>query len=360
MRPLRMSRDGMMGAIRFLSPKVGGRILKTSVAIALSVMTARWLHLASPQFAGIVSVLAVQPSVYRSLRQGFQQLVSALIGAAAGIACMYAFGSSALVIGVVGLLLMGLHARWRWTQSLLVAVVIAINTMGSRDPTYLAGGLNQLALVGIGITFGNLINLLFKPSHGRRSDELLTACEAEVFRLLRTVERDLGRAKATPYVVFRRTIDRVHAALSEGKRVAGYAFEDQKYRSSLPEKDTLEAFRTLESMVERVRDINKTMQRLNHFQEQSELARFVRVLLRVQRRLVWGGACHFRFVDAACRNVERHYYVHPLPTSHDGFIQQATEYHLYLYLQEYYTKLKNLRGEHHNRPSSARTASGDP
>jgi uncharacterized membrane protein YgaE (UPF0421/DUF939 family) len=331
-------------AIRPMVPKIGGRTLKTCAAITLSVMTARYLHLAAPQFAGIVSVLAVQPSVYRSLRQGLQQILSALLGAGAAVLGLYAFGPSALTLCIVPLLLMGLHVRWHWTNSLLVAVVIAVNTIGAQGMSYLHGGLNQLALVGIGIGYGNVINLLFKPTHRERSGNLLASCEKSVFQLMRTVHRDLERGTATPYPVFRRTIDRVRTSLEEGKRIAGYVREDQRY-GRFVEENTLDAFHALESMVERVRDMNKTLQRLPNLQRRSDLVRLVALLLRVQRRIIWGKPCHFRWVDAAYANVERRVYRGPLPTTHDEFVQQATEYHLFLFLKEYYGKLKDLRVE---------------
>lgn len=235
---------------------------------------------------------------------------------------------------------MGLHVRWHWTNSLLVAVVIAVNTIGAQGMSYLHGGLNQLALVGIGISYGNAINLLFKPTHRARSGNLLNSCGKSVFQLMRTVHRDLERGTATPYPVFRRTIDRVRISLEEGKRIAGYVREDQRYGRF--EENTLDAFHTLESMVERVRDMNKTLQRLPSLQRRSDLVRLVALLLRIQRRIIWGKSCHFHWVDVAYAHVERRFYQGLLPTTHEGFVQQATEYHLFMFLTEYYGKLKDL------------------
>jgi uncharacterized membrane protein YgaE (UPF0421/DUF939 family) len=342
MNRLRGSMLPIATRLRLMVPKIGARTLKTCVAIAFSVMTARYLHLAAPQFAGIVSVLAVQPSVYRSLRHGFQQLLSALLGAGAAVLALYAFGPSALTFSIVPLLLMGLHVRWHWTNSLLVAVVIAVNTIGAQGMSYLHGGLNQLALVGIGIGYGNAINLLFRPTHRARSGSLLASCEKSVFQLIRVVHRDLERGIATPYPVFRRTIDRVRESLEEGKRIAGYVREDQRY-GRVVEENTLDAFHALESMVERVRDMNKTLQRLSNLQRRSDLVRLAALLLRIQRRIIWGKPCHFHWVDAAYANVEARFYRGPLPATHERFVQQATEYHLFMFLKEYYGKLKDLR-----------------
>jgi uncharacterized membrane protein YgaE (UPF0421/DUF939 family) len=324
-----------------LVPKVGLRVLKTAIAITLSIWTARALHLVSPQFAGIVSVLAVQPSIYRSVRQGFQQLLSALIGALAAIACLYVLGRSALVIGALAMLLMGLHVRWRWTSSLLVAVVIAINTMGTQGMSFLDGGLNQVALVVIGIGWGTLVNVLIAAPHSRRAESLLSDCEQNVWRLLQMIHRDLQRGVVTPYPQFRQSIDQVRAALDEGKRIAQYVQEDQHYRSSTV-VDVLSAFDTLESMVERLRDVNKTMQRQDAHLHQSDLTRLVNLLVRIQHRRLHGRSCHYSFLDAVFHSWESLYFERPARLRLHDFVGRATEYHLYLHLKEYYVKLKNL------------------
>ncbi len=205
---------------------------------------------------------------------------------------------------------MGLHVRWHWTNSLLVAVVIAVNTIGAQGMSYLHGGLNQLALVGIGIGYGNAINLLFRPTHRARSGSLLASCEKSVFQLIRVVHRDLERGIATPYPVFRRTIDPRPESLEEGKRIAGYVREDQRY-GRVVEENTLDAFHAIESMVERVRDMNKTLQRLSNLQRRSDLVRARRVAPTRKKNsatIIWGKPCHFHWVDAAYANVEARFY----------------------------------------------------
>ncbi|EPZ43290.1 FUSC family protein [Alicyclobacillus acidoterrestris] len=330
--------------LQMLVPVLGGRTLKTCVAILLSVFTAHLCHLSAPQFAGIVAVLAVQPSVHRSLRQGAQQLLSALIGAGAGVLCLSIFGPPSLVFALVALVLMGLHVRWGWTNSLLVAVVISLNTIGSQGMSHLHSGINQICLVSLGIGYGNLVNLLIRPAHGPRYEQLLLRSQREVFRLLRTIHKDLSRGVATPYVAFRRHLDNVRMMLDEGKRISVLMREDHKFHQET-NPSFLHAFHTLESMVERIRDLNKSLQRLNEEQSQYELTRLVDVLIRVQRRVVWGRNCHFSFVDAAFRQVDDYFHTRTLPVDHTAFMTQASEYHLFVHLLEYYTKLKELMGE---------------
>lgn len=325
-------------------PKFGGRIVKTGIAITLSVLTAHALHLMAPQFAGIVSVLAVQPSVYRSLRNGLQQIISALIGALAGVVTLYLFHESALGIGLVSLLLMGWHAKWRWTNSLLIAVVIAINTMGANDVPYLVAGLNQLALVAIGLGYGNLINLLIKPSHSTRTETKLRSAEKEVRHLFRTVRKDLQRRAVTPYSLFKQTIGRARAEIDSGRGIAQYMWEDQRYSKGSPASTVVE-FNELETMVERIRDMSKTMQNMSYSEDFATVVRLAHVTERVQRRMVRGQGCHFILVDQAYSQIESSFET-STSALRRSFINRSLQYHFFLYMHEYYDHLKQL---HHIR-----------
>lgn len=322
---------------------VGGRILKTCLAIFLSVVIARSFRLAGPQFAGIVAVLAVQPSVYRSLQQGARQLASAISGAALGILGLYWFGSSAVVMGSIALVLMGMHVRFNWTNTLLVSVVVALNTIGSASWSFVGSGLNQFALVLIGIGVGNITNLLFfRSAHIVSSKQALRVSVQDIFRLLGLVRQDLRRCRITPYPMFRESINRVRQSLESGRTKARYASEDQALKNSA-ETLTLEDFDVLESMVERIRDMNKSLQ-LKTMYDDSVLVRLLDIIIQVQRRKVCGLACHFAIVDSAFRSVEQKFHNHLDAQVVNGlFVEQATEYQTYLHVKEYYTKLKQLR-----------------
>ncbi|GMA49535.1 hypothetical protein GCM10025857_08920 [Alicyclobacillus contaminans] len=205
---------------------IGGRALKTCVAIAIAVWIAEFTHLVSPQFAGIVAVLAVQPSAYRSVRQGMRQIASAAMGAALGMLALWAVGHPPWAFGLVSLLLMGVHIQMRWTPSLLVAVVAAINTMGSAGLSIWHSGLNQLALICTGLVIGTIINLLVRPAHHRRALACLEQGQREVRQLLHLVHEDIRHGRVTPYEVVRDRIQQVHVTLSQGRAMAHLAQED--------------------------------------------------------------------------------------------------------------------------------------
>ncbi len=78
---------------RFL---VGGRVLKTALAVTLSIIIAQQLGLERVTLAAIVALLAVQRTFYHSLQQSMAKLGSVLIGGVLGATFSFVFGVSPL------------------------------------------------------------------------------------------------------------------------------------------------------------------------------------------------------------------------------------------------------------------------
>jgi len=241
---------------------IGARVLKTAIAVMLSILTARFFELQTPQFAGIVAILAVQPSFYRSLRYGIQHTISAIVGAVVGAFVMFEVGNSFIVIGLVALFLMALHVKLKTTNSLLISVVVAVNTMGAIPHYFGESAINQIALVIIGVGYGTLINLLPKPFHQERAGHLLTQAEGMIRVLLHYTHIELSEGKVTPYPKMREQINEVRVYIERGKEICGYIREDEKYRVN-PRKNPIQLFSGLEAMVERFRDVSKELQKVD-------------------------------------------------------------------------------------------------
>jgi hypothetical protein len=274
---------------------IGSRVIKTCLAVAFAILIARALHLQSPQFAGIVAVLSVQPTLYRSFRHGLQQTISALIGAGFAAIALYLFGNSFVVIGIVTLILMTLHVRIKWTNTLQLSVVIAINTLGAVSQFFGASALNQILLVLVGTGTGAFINMFRRAPHKERAHVLLATSEGMIRALLYYLYLDLLENRITPYRVFREQLNEVRTFIEEGKEISRLILEDRRFLGSLP--NILIDFQWLESLVERVRDLSKELQ--DAPPGHPDLAFFERALLlttRMQERKLNGQRTHFRML----------------------------------------------------------------
>ena len=73
--------------------KLGPRIIKTGIAVALALYICSILNLESAVFAGITAIHTIQPSIYRTWKQAWSQVQTNLFGG---------------MIGLLGLLFLGM------------------------------------------------------------------------------------------------------------------------------------------------------------------------------------------------------------------------------------------------------------
>lgn len=312
---------------------IGARVLKTALAVTLAILTARLLHLDTPQFAGIVSVLAVQPSLYRSLRFGLQHTLSASFAALVGAFVMDHVGNAFWVIGLVALLMMVVHVKLKITNSLLLSVVVAVNTMGATSPHLGSVALNQIALVLIGVGYGTLINLFPRPFHQERAGVLLTQAEGMIRALLYYMQLELLEGRITPYLKMRQQINEVRVYIERGKEISGLINEDEKYRIN-PRKSPMQLFQSLETMAERVRDVSKELQKVDlAHPELCEVADYLYMVLQAQENSLTQN--HGELIEMEHILEEKRNRLWQEREITNDFQTRLAIYNLYGYLREY-------------------------
>jgi uncharacterized membrane protein YgaE (UPF0421/DUF939 family) len=270
---------------------VGLRVVKTVISIGISITLARLLHIEPAYFAGIVSMLAVQPSVYRSLHHSLSHIVSALGAAIIGITAALAFGNGVLVFAAVSLLVMALHVKLAQTSSLTVAVIVAINTIGTSDKLDgSTAAFYQFSLILIGMTVGTAVNVVLRPVHREREGMLLSKSEGMLRALLHFIRIDLQKGRMTLYKPdMKLQIEEVRTYINKGKAVSKLIQEDRWLnRSKADESQNM--FLIYEKMLERIRDLVKALQKANLSDpESTHLLRVIRIVIKGQERLVKKG-----------------------------------------------------------------------
>ena len=149
--------------------RFGARVLKTGIAVVLTFFLANYIGLTPALIAGIASVNALQPNVYRSLETTWNQFRGNTIGAISAIIMVLLFGSNTLIIGltVILVLAMLLFFNLQSVSTLGVITVVAImdvpigEEMGTRD--FLTVAATRFSLVMIGVLVSLLVNLVFIP-----------------------------------------------------------------------------------------------------------------------------------------------------------------------------------------------------
>lgn len=140
------------------------RIIKTGLAVGLSVALAQLFHLDYPFFSGFAAVYAMQSTVEGSLKEGLHRMQGTVVGAVMG------FLFSLVVVGnpwwtAFGLIITLLLLKaLKWPESMVIAsmvfIVILIDTRGDSRLLY---AINRTADTGLGIVVAYLVNRFVAP-----------------------------------------------------------------------------------------------------------------------------------------------------------------------------------------------------
>lgn len=163
---------------------VGARVIKTGLAVIFAIYLSHWFNLASGVgFIVASSVLAIQPSIYRSWRQLLDNTIANIIGATVAIAGVSLLGFHPIVIGLLIVLTIALNLQFKLESSLDLSVFVVIALVFySEQGNYLTYAVHRFVFIMVGIVFATLINIfLFPPK-----------VEARLFEEIRTVRDELS------------------------------------------------------------------------------------------------------------------------------------------------------------------------
>lgn len=194
-----------------LSP--GPRILKTALAVALSVLLARLLtqEPLSLFYAAFGALIAMETTVSRALRQGLTQLVGVACGTLLGYASVLLFPPPApfWVIGLGVFLLLFLLNALRLNFSASLACVIFLSSCVIPTENVVNDSARRLLCTAIGLVTALVVNVCIRPYNNRR----------RILSLLEQIRRSVPEAVAAvvvrecipdvqPLVTLLRSLDR--------------------------------------------------------------------------------------------------------------------------------------------------------
>ncbi|NEU31910.1 aromatic acid exporter family protein [bacterium LRH843] len=144
--------------------KLGARILKTGLAIMLSLYLAIWFNIESPTFAALAAAFAVQPSIYRTFQTILEQVQANVIGAILGIFFVITFGQQPYVVGLVVALAIAIILKVKLEATTIpLAMVTVIVVMGSPVDNFIEFASWRFVLIIIGVLAAFIVNLVFIP-----------------------------------------------------------------------------------------------------------------------------------------------------------------------------------------------------
>ncbi|MFZ5814648.1 MAG: FUSC family protein [Bacillota bacterium] len=149
--------------IRLLQPFLGPRIIKTGLAVFLSLAVFTWFGSSYATFAAVAAILAVQPSINKAREVLRQQLLGNLVagGIAAGLGLLLPINPLTMALGAI--LVLGLLTRFRLTEAAGLAVVVILFIMERPEHDFLWYTLIRLGAITGGMAIGYGVNRFIRP-----------------------------------------------------------------------------------------------------------------------------------------------------------------------------------------------------
>lgn len=145
--------------------KLGARVIKTGIAVILALAIASLLpkEAGLKSIAAVSAVVAMQPSVYRSIKSIADRANGNIIGAVLAVLMVTAFGNHFVIMGVTVILLIAILFRFNLAHVATLASVTALIIMGQHTGNFYVSAFFRFILVMIGVLSSSIVNLIFLP-----------------------------------------------------------------------------------------------------------------------------------------------------------------------------------------------------
>ena len=195
---------------------IGMRIIKTALAVILTVYLATWLNLASPFFAAMAALITMQGNLVDSFSMARYRILGTVLGALIGVASAYVAHGNPIVLGLGIALIIFSCNKLRWNKAIAIATIVFASIMlGYEETTFIYDSLHRVIDTSVGIAVAVTVNFTISRPYSRdrvvkSTTDLIVKCKAilgmlicqecdydleEITRELDVIERELPGLK---------------------------------------------------------------------------------------------------------------------------------------------------------------------
>ncbi|RFU68164.1 aromatic acid exporter family protein [Peribacillus saganii] len=223
--------------------KLGARILKTGIAIVLSLYLADLFSFPSPVFAGIAAIFAIQPTIYRSYLSIIEQLQANLIGAIIAVFFVILFGNDIFIIGLAVVIAITINLKLKLEKTIILSIVTVIAIMESQQGDFMEFALIRFLTIMLGILSSFIVNLVFlPPKYETKLYHLISDVTEQTLKWIRISSRH-----ATEHTLLKKDISRIKGGLSKLEQTYSMYKEEREYfkKASLAKSRKLVIYRQM-------------------------------------------------------------------------------------------------------------------
>ncbi|TKC18075.1 FUSC family protein [Robertmurraya kyonggiensis] len=148
---------------------LGPRVIKTGIAVTLALYICSLFHLESAVFAGVAAIFTIQPSIYRTWKQIWDQAQTNTLGAIIALLALYFLGNDPLAIGLVMIIVILVSLKLKMAETISLTLVTVLAIMSAPGNEDLLFALHRFGIILIGMTSALLVNVLIAPPNYRKN-----------------------------------------------------------------------------------------------------------------------------------------------------------------------------------------------
>jgi len=325
---------------------LGGRVLKTAVAVTLAVTIAYYLELDRISLAAIVAVFTVQRTFYHSILQSAGKLGSVLLGAVLGSSLGVLWGSHPLNYGLVTILVIIACLKFNLQQQVPIALVTAVYMITGQSGGFEQGiFFEQIILALLGAISALAVNYFFTPDHKKEVENKIRTIDYELRKMLEEISLKITKPQEEKELDFFERSTQLRKKIEESIGMAKLFREEQKFHFA--EENLADIYRNIlrafDYFLDSLEEMYRLLIRMNTEVPQSaHLSRLLMIMQKLQRNALLNKKNPYTIIDHAIHNLEQMYDNMELPVTREEFKSRASLYHIFKEIKRYYRKIKNL------------------
>ncbi|WP_152657261.1 aromatic acid exporter family protein [Oceanobacillus sp. CFH 90083] len=170
---------------------IGPRMLKTGLAVTLTLLVTGIFDMEYAVIAAIAAVIAMQPSIMRSFNYIKEVVIANSVGATLAILGVFLLGSHPISVGAVVILSIAINIKLGLTKTISLTVLTIVSMMVAShggDQINFVYILSRVSLVAIGVLSALIVNVLVNPpNHQKILFQMIKEASGSTLFLLRVI-----------------------------------------------------------------------------------------------------------------------------------------------------------------------------
>lgn len=160
--------------------RIGARIVKTGIAVTITMFICRSLNLEPAFFGAVSAVINMQPSIFLTLKTARDQILVHILGVITGLAFGYLVGGNSVSMGLITILIIALYKQFKLQSGITTGIVAALFILSSSQDQFLPHALTRTAVIFTGLITAMIINIvLWPPRYKLQFDQKLQESNRE-------------------------------------------------------------------------------------------------------------------------------------------------------------------------------------